>query len=148
MLKPLTLSAFACLFFWQANAQTLTMPADVQKAFDNGTRSMDGKPGKNYWQTHGVYNIAVTVAPPDRTVKGVEKITYTNNSPDELKNLNMKLIVNVHAAGGRRGGEPNPAAAVKVDEIKVDGKSIAWDNEKAITTNQMIDLPKPLKSKG
>jgi len=70
------------------------MPRDVQRAFKNGTRSLDGRPGKNYWQNHARYNITVTAMPPDRNIKGEEQIVYTNNSPDTLKYLIFKLILN------------------------------------------------------
>jgi hypothetical protein len=143
MLKSLTFSAFLCLGILQANAQTLTMPPEVQKAYDNGTRSMSGKPGKKYWENHGRYHIALTVTPPNNTIRGVEQITYVNNSPDQLKSLNMKLIVNVHRAGGR-GGAPDTSAGIKVDQITINGAKTAWDNSQAITTNQMVDLASPL----
>jgi hypothetical protein len=117
----------------QAGAQTLTMPSEIQKAYTNGTRSLNGKPGKKYWQNHGRYTISLTVMPPDSTIRGVEQIVYFNNSPDTLRSLNMKLIMNF-----RRG------SAIKVDEIVIRGNKVAWDNSKAVTTNQMVDLPEPL----
>ena len=82
---------FCCFYL---NAQDLYMPRDVQRAFKNGTRSLDGRPGKNYWQNHARYNITVTAMPPDRNIKGEEQIVYTNNSPDTLKYLIFKLILN------------------------------------------------------
>ncbi|MEP7095061.1 MAG: M1 family peptidase, partial [Flavobacterium sp.] len=42
-------------------AQELYMPRNIKQAYTNGTRSMDGKPGKNYWQNHGKYAIQLTV---------------------------------------------------------------------------------------
>lgn len=127
-----------------ANAQTLSVPPEVQAAFTKGTRSLNGKPGKNYWQNHGRYNISVSMAPPNKTITGAEQITYFNNSPDVLKQLNMKLIVNVHRAAGRGGTPANPALGITVDDIQINGKKAAWDNSVAITTNQMVDLDKPL----
>ena len=117
----------------QAGAQTLTMPSEIQKAYTNGTRSLSGKPGKKYWQNHGRYTISLTVMPPDSTIRGVEQIVYFNNSPDTLRSLNMKLIMNF-----RRG------SAIKVDEIVIGENKVAWDNNKAVTTNQMVDLFEPL----
>src|ERR1700744_5970527 len=108
MLKSISLSVIVCLFLLQANAQTLTMPAGIAKAYANKTRSLNGKPGENYWQNHGRYNISVTILPPGNLIKGTEQITYVNNSPDALRSLNMKLIVNVHRAPGRNGARPNP----------------------------------------
>jgi hypothetical protein len=135
---------FAFLFLvLQTGAQTLIMPPDIQKAYANGTRSLSGKPGNKYWQNHGRYAISLTVMPPDNTIRGVEKITYFNNSPDTLGNLNMKLIVNVHRSGGRRGAA-DTSAGIKIDDIMIRGVKTAWDNNEAITTNQMLNLPEPL----
>jgi hypothetical protein len=142
-MKTILLSAFLFLGFLQASAQTLTLPPEIQKAYDNGTRSTSGKPGKNYWQNHGRYRIFLTVMPPDNTIRGVEQIAYTNNSPDTLKSLNMKLIVNVHR-GGARGGSPDTAAGIKVDNIAINGVKTPWDNNEATTTNEMVNLVQPL----
>ncbi|MBO9202090.1 MULTISPECIES: M1 family metallopeptidase [Niastella] len=129
-----SLFILASLFLvMQAGAQTLTMPAGIQKAYENGTRSTDGKPGKNYWQNHGRYTISLTVLPPDSIIRGMEQIVYFNNSPDTLKSLNMKLIMNF-----RQG------SAITVDEIMVQGSKVAWDNTKANPTNQKLDLSAPL----
>jgi hypothetical protein len=119
------------------------MPPEIQKAYDNGTRSLDGKPGKNYWQNRGQYHIALTVNPPDNTVTGIEQISYSNNSPDTLKSLNMKLIVNVHRGGGR-GGQADTSAGIKIDELLINGARTPWDNNEAITTDHMVDLTSPL----
>lgn len=143
MLKAFLFSTLLFLEFLQAGAQALTMPPEIQKAYNNGTRDLDGKPGKNYWENHGRYHIALTVMPPNNTITGVEQIVYFNNSPDTLKSLNMKLIVNVHRGGGR-GGSADTSAGIKVDEIMINGAKTVWDNNEAITTNQMVDLAGPL----
>jgi len=142
MLKSFTLAAILCGAFMFANAQTLTMPPEIKQAFDKGTRSLNGKPGKKYWQNHARYDISVSMAPPNRTITGVEAITYFNNSPDTLRSLNMKLIVNVHR--GRTATPANAPLGIKVDDIKINGAKAEWDNEKAVTTNQMVDLKSPL----
>src|SRR5271165_4385110 len=102
MIRSFILSIFSCFILLQGHAQTLYMPRDIQLAYKKETRSPDGKPGKNYWQNHGRYVISITVLPPDRTVKGTEQIIYFNNSPDTLKRLNMKLILNIHRPGAAR----------------------------------------------
>src|ERR1700730_15832162 len=75
---------------------SLYIPRDVQKAYKKGTRSMDSRQGKNYWQNRGRYNITITAMPPDRNIKGTEQITYVNNSPDTLRNPVIKLFLNIH----------------------------------------------------
>src|SRR6266550_5141998 len=67
-------------------SNALYMSRDVKAAYRKGTRSPDGRPGVNYWQNRGRYNIAITAVPPDRTIRGSEQITYMNNSPDTPRN--------------------------------------------------------------
>ncbi|HVW96022.1 MAG TPA: M1 family metallopeptidase [Mucilaginibacter sp.] len=143
MIKSISFSALFCLILCGANAQTLPMPPEIAHAYANGTRSLSGKPGKKYWENHGHYNISITANPPDNNIMGTEQISYFNNSPDTLHQLNMKLIMNVHAAG-RRGAGPNPDAAIKIDNILINGVKAAWDNSTAITTNQMVALSSPV----
>ncbi len=138
MIRTFIFPAFLLLGL-QAAAQTLTMPPEIQKAYDNDTRSLSGKPGEKYWQNHGHYTISLTVMPPDNTIRGVERIIYLNNSPDALRSLNMKLIENVHRVGGRMGA-PDSSAGIKIDDIRIRGVKMPWDNNEAGTTNQMIDL--------
>jgi hypothetical protein len=147
MYKSLILSAFCCVIILQARAQSLYLPRDIQKAYKNETRSPDGRPGKNYWQNHGRYTISITALPPDRNIKGVEQITYFNNSPDTLKRLNMKLILNIHRPGAARfgpAGDDYLTDGVQFDSFLVNGEKKNIDNKKVSGTNQFITLPKPL----
>ncbi len=75
--------------FSQSN---LFIPRNVLTAYDKGTRSFDGKPGKNYWQNSADYKIKVNVEPKTRLVEGSEKIVYYNNSPDTLYEIVFNLI--------------------------------------------------------
>ncbi len=95
------------LFFIGFNfiqAQELYMPRNIKNAIKNGTRSMDGNPGKNYWQNKGKYDIKIMVTPETRMVSGVEKIHYTNNSSDTLKFLVIRFVNNVHKPEAPRAG--------------------------------------------
>jgi hypothetical protein len=144
MIKPIILSALSCIVFVQVKAQTLYMPRDIQKAFKNETRSTDGRPGKKYWQNYGRYNISITAVPQNRTVKGTEQITYVNNSPDTLKRLNMKLILNIHKPGAARFGDAGAdylTPGIQFDSFLINGeaKKVASGS-----TNQMVGLSKPL----
>jgi hypothetical protein len=148
MLKTTILSALAALFILnQVNAQELYMPRDIKLAYKKGTRSLDGKPGKNYWQNFGRYNISIKVAPPNREVRGTEQITYINNSPDTLRRLNIKLLMNIHRSGAARfsGVDENYLSdGIQIDTFKVNGEAKNWNNKQARTTNQYVSLPKPL----
>ena len=134
MFKSIFVSALLGFAALQGAAQTLTMPPEVSAAYQKETRSTNGKPGKNYWQNRARYNISVKLSPPDNLISGTEDITYFNNSPDTLRNLNMKLIANVHR------GE----SAIQVDAITANGAKVAWDNATATSTNQLINLGKAL----
>ncbi|SEO13063.1 hypothetical protein SAMN05192574_105417 [Mucilaginibacter gossypiicola] len=144
MTKSIILSALSCIAFVQVKAQSLYMPRDIQKAFKNETRSADGRPGKKYWQNYGRYNISITAIPQNRTVKGTEQITYVNNSPDTLKRLNMKLILNIHKPGAARFGDA--AADYLTPGIQFDNFSVNGDVKKvpSASTNQFVSLSKPL----
>jgi hypothetical protein len=129
------------------NSQDLYMSRDIQKAFSKGTRSPDGKPGKNYWQNRGRYNITVTAMPPDRTVRGTETITYFNNSPDTLRNLSIKLLLNIHKPGAPRNGGASPdylTSGVHIDKFMVNGEVKPFRDDPFVFTNVGVRLPKSL----
>ena len=147
MFKKLSFTATAVFFISAAFAQTLYTPRDIANAYNKGTRSTDGKPGKNYWQNHGRYNIHITAAPPNRTIKGTEEIIYFNNSPDTLKSLNMKLIVNVHRPGAVRlypVSDSYFTEGMQIDTFMVGNSIISWDNKSKVATNEAVQLSKPL----
>ena len=99
MLRSLIVVALLVVSTSGAFAQTaLYTPRDVKEAYKKGTRSMDGRPGKNYWQNKAVYTIAMSAMPPDRNIKGDEQITYTNNSNDTLRNPVIKLFLNIDSS--------------------------------------------------
>jgi hypothetical protein len=143
MYRSIVVMAALLLSCTLISAQTLTMPPEIQAAYNKGTRTLSGKPGKSYWQNRGRYVISVSMAPPSNVIQGVEQITYFNNSPDVLKQLNMKLIVNVHRAG-TRGRAGDPLGGIFLDDLQINGVKTAWDNTADTTTNQMVDLAKPL----
>lgn len=140
---PMGIPPYEPLPVYSGSGAALPMPTYIKKAVDKGTHTLTGKPGKNYWENHGRYDIAITVNPPHSTVNGVEHIVYFNNSPDKLDSLNMKLIVNSHR-NGRRGGTPNPDAGINVDQFLVNGQPAPWDNTTVTETNYMFKLDKPL----
>jgi hypothetical protein len=81
------------------------MPRNIKQAYANGTRSIDGKPGKNYWQNHGKYTISITVNADTKIISGTETILYENNSNDTLKNLRIRFVNNIHKKTSPRSGE-------------------------------------------
>lgn len=127
-------------------AQTLYMPRNVKKAYQKGTRSMDGKPGPKYWQNSARYTISLTATPPDRTIRGTQEISYVNNSPDTLKNLVFKLLLNSHKPGAGRQGAVSAnylTSGVHVDRYTENSTAKIWpDNDNS--TVRAVPLIKPL----
>ena len=113
-----------------AAAQSLYMPRSIKQTYAEGTRSLDGKPGPHYWQNHGNYVITISAMPPDRLISGSEHITYTNNSPDTLKTLTIRLFGNFHKPGAPRAGgtsEEGLTSGVHIRSFAVDGKPQHWN---------------------
>lgn len=143
----------ACVFIvaqGTLSAQELYMPRDVKAAFKKGTRSMDGLPGKNYWQNRARYNITITALPPDRNIKGEETVVYVNNSPDTLRTPQIKLFLNIHKPGAPRNVGAGPGyltAGVSIDEVIVNGSKFDWKNSPTAFTTQPLRLLKPLLPK-
>lgn len=105
--------------------QPLFMPGNIKEAYDSGTRSMDGSPGKKYWQNTGRYNIDISVAPPSKAVQGSETITYINNSPRPIRNVVIKLIMNIHSPGAARqqaAAEDYLTTGMHIDQFMENGK--------------------------
>jgi hypothetical protein len=145
MKRSFLFSVILVIFYQSATAQELFMPRDIQAAFKKGTRSMDGRPGKNYWQNRGRYSIDITAMPPDRTIRGKETITYFNNSPDTIRNPSIKLFLNIHKPGAPRNGAAGAdylTEGVSVDQLKVNGENRPFNND--VFTNTSVRLPKPL----
>ena len=124
-------------------AQDLYMPRDIQQAYKNETRSMDGKPGKNYWQNHARYNINITAMPPDRNIKGSETISYVNNSPDTIHNPSIKLFINIHKPGAARDGsvgEDYLTSGVHIDAVTANGQNLTPPKDDRTFTNFNLHL--------
>ncbi|MBE7176496.1 MAG: M1 family metallopeptidase [Mucilaginibacter polytrichastri] len=114
-----------CIF-----AQQLYMPRNIQQAYAAGTRSMDGKPGKHYWQNHGVYDMQLSVDAKTKTVSGSEDIVYENNSPDSLKNLVIRFVNNLHKPESPRGHSVSAdflSAGLTITAFTVDGEKYPVD---------------------
>ena len=130
-----------------AVTSALYMPRAVRAAYRKGTRSPDGRPGSNYWQNRGRYSIAITALPPDRTIRGTEQIIYANNSPDTLRALVIRLLLNIHKAGAPRGGGAQPdylTSGVHIDSVAVNGQPGPWVAGGNYFTWQPLRLPSPL----
>ena len=50
-----------------------------------------GAPGHNYYQQKADYKMELTLEDNTQILRGIETITYTNNSPDALSYLWLQL---------------------------------------------------------
>ncbi|HYC28506.1 MAG TPA: M1 family peptidase, partial [Chitinophagaceae bacterium] len=119
-----------------ASSQSLYTPRNILDAYAKGTRSTDGKPGKNYWQNTGRYDIKITTAPPAKEVRGTETITYFNNSSDTLRSLVIRLILNIHKPGAARDypvGAEYLTDGIIIDSFIANGQAYRWDNDMSAT---------------
>nr|WP_040303070.1 M1 family metallopeptidase [Algoriphagus machipongonensis] len=129
----------------------------------NVYRTASGAPGHMYWQQQANYVINVELDDENQSIKGSEKVTYINNSPDQLTYLWVQLEEN------QRGAD---SQSPKVAESSINRgmtlrslQGIIWANEDygykvlevkdakgnplPVTVNNTmmrIDLPTPLKA--
>ncbi len=145
----IVLSAFTFQTFAQSD---LHIPKEIQEAYKKGTRSKDGKPGPNYWQNFVEYDIEVAVTPDTRAIEGSETITFTNNSPDELSSVVIRLYYDVFKKGSQRGMQVNPediGDGVDIRKITVAGTEYDTGNPQMARrtgTNLVLTLPEPLST--
>ena len=147
MKRPLLFLLFILSGLSPLLSQSLYVPRDVKEAYKKGTRSPDGRPGSNYWQNKGRYDITLTATPPDRTIRGTETIAYTNNSPDTLKTLVFRLTVNIHKPGAVRMGAASPeylSSGLTIDTYAENGQARTWHNTPRDGTWKQVRLGAPL----
>ncbi|MGA9649447.1 M1 family peptidase, partial [Pedobacter sp.] len=131
------------------SAQELYMPRNIKAAYTKGTRSADGKPGKNYWQNHGKYNIDIAVNAETKIVSGREEIVYSNNSNDTLKTLAIRFVNNLHKPTSPRGGAVSAdflTTGLNIIAFSVDGETYSVDSKNWGTVGN-VRLKKPLAPK-
>lgn len=63
----------------------------------NVYRTASGAPGHQYFQQQADYDMEITLDDQTQRIYGKETITYTNNSPDELRYLWVQLDQNMRA---------------------------------------------------
>ncbi|MBL7782069.1 MAG: M1 family metallopeptidase [Saprospiraceae bacterium] len=127
---------------------TLFVPRNIQKSYEKGTRSWDGKPGAKYWQNKASYVISASLDPKTHLLTGDETITYSNNSPDSLQLIRIKLQHDLYKKGVPRSFEVDASDVddgVRIESIRWNGQEIAADKYRRFQT--FLDIPlkdKPL----
>lgn len=120
----LTIIALAFLPAFGQTTNELYMPREYQEAYQNGTRSKEGIPGKNYFQNEADYRIKAEFFPENNLLTGHELITYKNISPDTLTRLYISLYQNLFKKGEARDkyiDTANIHSGVEIKSITVNG---------------------------
>jgi hypothetical protein len=131
------------------SAQELYMPRNIKKAYANETRDISGKPGKNYWQNKGVYDVNVKVDAKTKIVSGSEVIQYSNNSPDELKVLAIRFVNNMTKPQSPRAGYASKDAltdGLKIKSFFINGEKYNINSDDWGTV-EAVKLTKAIASK-
>ncbi|MFV0573677.1 MAG: M1 family metallopeptidase [Xanthomarina gelatinilytica] len=130
----------------------------------NMFRTASGAPGPAYYQQQADYKMDIVLDDKNAKISGFETITYTNNSPDQLKYLWVQLDQNVRAKDSKspliEGGGFAPAqqASTFASTYMADGFDGGFNiqevkdangNNLPHTINQTmmrVELPKPLNT--
>jgi len=155
----------ALLLFLNAGAQTSGY--NNREAFNpqfypypgNDVRSASGEPGAKYWQNRADYRINSTLDTAKHSISADVEITYTNNSPDNLKFLWLQVDQNIYKkdsrasytttqAGGRwANGNFTDGDVIKTIIVEYNGKT--YTPKYIMTDTRMqVWLTDALKSAG
>ncbi len=130
------LLVFSAILIFNVNSkaqETLIVPKENKNAFENKTRQIDGNPGVNYWQNTSTYSIKVSVDAKSGVLKGEEKITYYNNSPDSLTKIVIRLYQDIFKKGANRNSivtvDPRDVNnGVNISSVKINNTSLSIDD--------------------
>ena len=132
-------------------------------ATPNQYRTGGGAPGEAYYQNQADYKMDIELDDKTQILKGVQTITYHNNSPDALEYLWVQLDQNIRTKdspalqkdGNSLAPVINPSSFVtnymeepfdggfNIEEVSKDGKPLPYVVN---FTMMRIDLPQPLKA--
>ncbi len=119
---------------------------------ESSFRSAAGIPGHDYWQNKADYNIAATLDTLSQTISGVEWITYTNNSPDNLDYIWLELGQNLFKKGSRGSFAqkvPTDSCGFRIKSVKMVGENPNKEAKFLISDTRMqIRLDKSLQGRG
>lgn len=125
----------------------------------NDYRSASGEPGPKYWQNRADYRISCTLDTGKHSVSGTVEISYTNNSPDNLKFLWLQLDQNIYKKDSRGSATTTEAGGRWANSKFTDGYTIQSVNVesggKSVTpkytvtdTRMQTWLPEAIKAGG
>ena len=93
----LVATIFSCSLLAQNVNNTKFKQLGEELPTPNVYRTASGAPGHQYFQQQADYDMEITLDDQTQRIYGKETITYTNNSPDELRYLWVQLDQNMRA---------------------------------------------------
>jgi hypothetical protein len=131
-------------------------PVDLFEPFElptpNRYRAASGRPGPDYWQQQADYDLEATLDEQTHTLTGTARLTYTNNSPEDLDYLWFHLEQNLFEADsrgrpitGRASSSLSEEHGYRLGTITVDGTPVA---PLVTDTRMRVDLPEPVEAGG
>ena len=158
-------------FIFGAAMCLLSAPLTAQKKFEqlgtdlptpNSYRTASGAPGHEYYQQKADYEMDIILDDDNQRISGKIKITYTNNSPDQLDYLWLQLDQNMRA----QDSETKSIATMSLDNgtsfgelkrlhndfdggFKIESVKGSDNNDAKFTivkTMMRVDIKTPLKS--
>jgi len=132
-----------------SSSQQLFTNTNIRHAYEKGTRSPTGKPGKNYWQNHADYDMRVNFDPASQLLRGHETIIYENNSPDTLKEIIFRLYPDLYKRGIYRQSdiaEKDLNDGVQIESFKIGNEKINnFENRPNAYRQNILLIIKPSK---
>jgi hypothetical protein len=128
----------------------VTPPPAFRDAQLDGTRTITGQPGPEYWQQRADYDIEARLDPAANRLSGDVRITYRNNSPDTLPALVLKLRQNLHRPDAQRNRPVPLTSGISVSNVTADGTPLAESGRQIAATYTVAGtimiarLPTPL----
>lgn len=161
-MKRVLTSCFGLLFYIFSFAQNSVY--DHKEAFNpqfypfpgNEVRSASGEPGPKYWQNRADYTINCTLDTAKHSVTGNVAITYTNNSPDNLRFLWLQMDQNIYRKSSRgsatstetggRWANTGFTDGYNISSLQAEGENGTYTDVKTITndTRMQVWLKEPL----
>ncbi len=100
-------------------------PPEFRAAVEAGTRGVDGRPGREYWQNPSQYRLQASLDPAQARISGSVLIRYENQSPATLDRLVLHLHQNLHAGGVVRNEPQEVTGGMQLQAVRVDGTAVA-----------------------
>jgi hypothetical protein len=125
------------------------LPDTYARALATGTRTLEGKPGPNYWTQWSEYEMDLKLDTENKTLIGSATITYYNNSPDTLRAIAFELAQNLHKEGSVRLEPVEITGGTNVSRVALEGTELEMVNRNrpgyyVQGTNMIVILPEPL----